>query len=518
MRVLICVAIIALLLLTILSVHAAAEALNVDVHKHVLDNGLTLLLVEREGAPVFYNQTVFRVGSANEIGGITGAAHLLEHMMFKGTREVGTTDWKKERTLMAFQDSLYAYLDELEREQEKRDFLGMQAETGNGELAAKIEFVHESLAEVEEQLSVLVVPNELEDIYNTNGAYGFNAFTGYDLTGYIVAFPRNRMDLFMALESERLMNPVFREFYSERDVVIEERRLRVDTQGSSKLFEQLIATAFVAHPYQIYWEWKSEVANLTRDELYGFFNTFYSPSNAVVAIVGDIDIPQTIAAAEKYFGEWQTERKLRHIDVVEPKQTGERRVVVEFDANPAVNIAYHKTAFDHPDDAVFQVIQRILSQGRTSRFYQNLVEGKRVALYADAFQFPWGELGSADPNVFVIDAAPKAPATAEELEQAILTEIEALKTIPVTDDELQKTKNNMRSEFIWGMYSGFGLAGRLSEAEALVGDYRYIGTMQEKIAGVTAEDVMRVAQEYFTAGNRTVAVLEPISKEMIYEN
>lgn len=518
MKVLKYVAIMSPLLFMLLFANVAAEGLNVDVHKHVLDNGLTLLLVEREGAPVFYNQTVFRVGSANEVGGIIGAAHLLEHMMFKGTREVGTIDWKEEQELMAFQDSLYAYLAELEHELKRRDFLGTQAEPGNDELVAKIELVNESLADVEERLSALVVPNELEDIYNTNGAYGFNAFTGYDLTGYIVAFPKNRMDLFMALESARLINPVFREFYSERDVVIEERRLRVDTQGSSKLFEQLIATAFVAHPYQIYWEWKSEVANLTRDELYGFFDTFYSPSNAVVAIVGDIDVTQTIAAAEKYFGDWQTDMKPRRIDVVEPEQIGERRVVVEFDANPAVNIAYHKTAFDHPDDVVFQVIQRILSQGRTSRFYQNLVEGKRVALYADAFQFPSGELGSADPNVLVIDAAPKAPATAEELEQAILTEIETLKTIPVTDDELQKIKNKMRSEFIWGMYSGFGLAARLSEAEALVGDYRYIGTMQEKIAGVTAEDVMRVAQQYLTAENRTVAVLEPISKEITDEN
>jgi len=510
--------ILSLMLLVCTTGIISAESLNLNVHKHVLDNGLTLLLMQREGAPVFYNQTIFNVGSANEIGGIIGAAHLLEHMMFKGTRDLGTSDWKTEHEMMVFQDSLYGYLDDLNRKRDRLMLLKDQNETEIEALDAKIALVEESLADVESQLSELVVPNELEEVYLTNGAYGYNAFTGYDQTGYIVAFPKNRMELFMAVESARLMNPVFREFYTERDVVIEERRLSVDTQGPSKLFEQLIATAFVAHPYQIFWEWKSEVVNLTRYELRGFFNTYYSPSNAVVAIVGDIDIPETIELAEKYFGDWETKQQPRLIQVDEPEQFGERRVKVEFDANPQVNIAYHKTSFDHPDNAVFPIIERLLSQGRTSRFHKNLVEGKRVALYAETFEFPWGELGAADPNVLVIDAAPKAPATASDLEEAILAEIEKLKTEPVADSELEKIKNNLHAEFVWGMYDGFGLAGRLSEAEALAGDYRYLSAMQDRLASVTADDVMRVAQQYLTEQNRTVAILEPIVKETTDEN
>ncbi len=317
----------------------------------------------------------------------------------------------------------------------------------------------------------------------------------------------------MMVESERLKHPVFREFYTERDVVIEERRQKVDTQGQSKLFEQLIATAFVAHPYQIYWEWESEVANLTRDEIAEFFGTHYVPSQTVLAIVGDIDVDRTIQMAETYFGTIPAKPVPRPIETVELKQIGEKRVLVEFDAEPAINIAYHKTCYGDPDDVVFRVIERILSHGRTSRFYRNLVEGKRVALYAHISQFPGGDAGSLDPNVLVIDAAPKTPATCQDLEMAIYEEIEKLKSTPVDSLELEKIKNNLVAEFIWGMYDGFGLADRLAGYEVVTGDWRYIGQLQQKMLAVTPEDIMRVAGKYLTQDNRTVAILEPIKKE-----
>ncbi len=491
----------------------AGDDIKLDVRKHVLSNGMTLLLVERHTAPVFYSYIYFKVGSANEIGGVIGAAHLLEHMMFKGTRDIGTTDFARESELMALEDDLHDRLyvaeDRAMKLRFQKENLGIDVIDGS----ALVQAISDSISEIETELSSLIVPNELEELYSVNGAYGYNAGTGYDMTSYLVAFPKNRLELFMMIESERLKNPVFREFYTERDVVIEERRLRVDTQGGSKLFEQLIATAFVAHPYQIYWEWKSEVANLTREEITDFFRTYYGPGRTVMAIVGDIDVDETIALAEKYMGDIPASESPKRIETVEPEQNGEKRVIVKFDAEPLINIAFHKTSYDDPDDVVFRVIQRILTSGRTSRFYRNLVEGKRLALYVDADQFPGGSAGALYPNVFVIDAAPKAPATCEQLEQAIYEELDRLKTESVDSLELQKIKNNLVSEFIWGMYSGFGLASNLAEFETTAGDWRYIDYLQQKMAEVTPEAIMEVTRKYFTEDNRTVAILVPEKEE-----
>jgi len=503
------------LVIALLPVFGAAtgEDIKLDVKKHVLSNGFTLLLVERHTAPVFFSYIYFKVGSANEVGGNIGAAHVLEHMMFKGTTDIGTTDWERESELMEFEDSLYAHLDLAEVEAEKlrfqREMLGLEVPDNSDE----IERIKESITKAQAEMAELIVPNELEELYSSNGAYGYNAGTGYDLTSYLVGLPKNRLELFMMVESERLKHPVFREFYTERDVVIEERRQKVDTRGPTKLFEQLIATAFVAHPYQIFWEWKSEVARLTRGEIAEFFRTYYTPGGTVLAIVGDIDIDETIKMAEMYFGDIPARGIPKRIETVEPEQIGEKRVVVKFDAEPALNIAYHKTGYVDPDDVVFRVIERLLSSGRTSRFYKNLVEGKRLALSADAWEFPGSDAGSLDPNLLIIDAVPKAPATTEELELAIYEEIDKLKTTPVDSLELEKIKNKLVSDFIWGMYHGFGLAGNLAGYEAATGDWRYIRYLQEKMAAVTAEDIMRVANEYLTKDNRTVAILEPIKKE-----
>jgi len=491
----------------------AQQDMQLDVEKHVLSNGMTLLMVERHTAPVFYAHITVQVGSANEVGGKIGAAHLLEHMMFKGTRNIGTSDWQEESRLMDIEDRLYRRLYKAEGEAEKlkfiRDVMGEDVDDNSDEIAA----LKDSIAKVQEAIAQVVVPNELEEVYSTNGAYGFNAMTGYDATSYMVALPKNRLELYMMIESERLKHPVFREFYTERDVVIDERRLKVDTHGGAKLFEQLIATTFVAHPYQIFWEWKSEVGNLTRDEIAGFFVGNYNPERIVLAIVGDIDVAETIEMAEKYFGAVPERELPKRIETVEPEQIGEKRVIVEFDSEPMISIAYHKTDYSNPDDVVFRVIERLLSGGRTSRLYRNLVEGKRIALYADVGQFPGGSAGSLDPNVLVIDAAPKSPATCDDVEKAIYTELDQLKSNPVDQDELQKVKNNMVSEFVWGMYDGFGLASRLADFELTVGDWRYLNYLRDKLLDVTPEDIMRVASKYFTEKNRTVAVLVPVNEE-----
>jgi predicted Zn-dependent peptidase len=494
---------------------AAAETsdIKLDVKEHVLSNGMTLVLVERHTAPVFYSMMYFKVGSANEVGGNIGSAHLLEHMMFKGTRKIGTSNWDKESALMDIEDRLYDKLYRLKGDMEDERVRRSIAGSNVSDDSSQMKVVLDSIVQIETALNDVIVPNQLEELYTENGGYDFNAHTGYDITSYQVAFPKNRLELIMMVEAERLRHPVFREFYSERDVVAEERRLSVDTQAPAKLFEQLIATTFVAHPYQIFWEWGSEVADLTRGEISDFFKTYYAPNRTVLAIVGDIDANETIKMAEKYFGDIPAQAPPKRIESVEPVQNGEKRVEVVFDAEPAIEIAYHKTAFDDPEDAVFNVITAILSRGRTSRFYKGLVEGKRLALAVDVSQFPWGDVGTLYPNVLVIDAQPKAPATVEQLEAAVYEELEKLKTTPVDSLELEKIKNNLVSDFIWGLYDGLGLADRLAQSQTIAGDWKYLGFLRERMSSVTAADIMRVARQYFTKENRTVAVLVPAKKE-----
>ncbi|MEW5874861.1 MAG: pitrilysin family protein [Candidatus Zixiibacteriota bacterium] len=495
------------------SVLRADEKIPLDVKRKVLDNGMTILVVERHEAPVFSAYMHYKVGSANEWPGMIGAAHLLEHMLFKGSETLGTKDFKTEYPLLVEEDSLRA---QITREKQRAELLDFQRQAGlsdvpdNAPLIAQLEA---RLEEVKVKLADLVEKNEYEELYNRNGASGFNAGTGYDGTTYYVSLPANRLELFMTVEADRMTKPILREFYAERDVVIEERRLRVDNEGETKLFEQLIGTAFIAHPYQIFWEWKSEVAHLTRPKLIDFYRRYYAPNRMVLALVGDVKAEDVFRMAAEKFGHVPRQPDPDPVVTVEPPQEGERRVDQKFDAEPYVYIAYHKTAFNDPDEVIYQVIHRVLSDGRTSRLYKSLVLDKQVAVYVSTSEFPGSDAGDLDPNVFVIDAAPKDPATTTDIETAVYEELDRLATVPVDARELEKVKNRIAADFIWSLYSNLGLAARLSEFEARAGDWRYLQTMQERLKKVTPEDIMRVAKKTFTKDNRTVATLIPIEPE-----
>jgi len=489
----------------------AAEPVALNVQKHVLDNGMTILVVERHEAPVFSTYIHYKVGSANEWPGMIGAAHLLEHMLFKGTKTIGTKDYKTEGPLLQREDSLRALITIEER---KAGLIAFQRSVGLSDVpdnAAKIARLNDELETVKQQLDALVEKNEYEQIYSRNGASGFNAGTGYDGTTYYVSLPSNRLPLYIDVESDRMTNPVLREFYAERDVVIEERRLKVDNEGGTKLFEQLIGTAFIAHPYQIFWEWKSEVAHLTRPKLIDFYKRYYAPNRMVLSIVGDVDAQEVFKLADEKFGKIPRQPDPAPIVTVEPKQEGERRVIQRFDAEPYLNIAYHKSAFDDPDEIVFRIIHRLLSDGRTSRLYKSLVLDKQVAADVSTFNFPGSSAGDLYPDVFVIDASPKSPHSTAEVETSVYEELQKLATVPVSSQELQKIKNRIASDFTWGLYSNLGLAARISEYEARAGDWRYLQSIQDRLQSVTPSDIMRVAKATFTADNRTVATLVPIS-------
>ncbi|MGR3292673.1 MAG: M16 family metallopeptidase [Candidatus Scalindua sp.] len=479
-----------------------AQKLELDVREHTLDNGIKLLMLEKHDVPIVSLRIVYKVGSVNEHPGITGASHLFEHMMFKGTKIFGTKDYDSEKPLLAKEDELVSSI-------------AVEKSEGNDTDNEELKRLQGELEEVRKKQKELIVKDEMWSIYLKNGATGLNASTGNDATYYYCNLPANRLELWAFMESDRMKNLVLREFYSERDVVMEERRLRTDNSPFGLLIEQLNAATFTAHPYG--WPvigWMSDIENMKKADVAKYFEQYYSPNNAVIVVVGDINPDEVINLIEKYFSDIQRQPPPPEVTTVEPEQRGERRVYVEYDANPVLAIAYHKPAVGHPDQYVFDVIAAILSNGRTSRLYKSLIEEKRIAVMAHAYGGP-----SKYADTFIFFASPRHPHTAEEVEEAIYEELEKLKTTPVTDHELQKIKNQLEAGFIRSLESASGLASEISSYEAISG-WRYINTLVEKTVAVTPEDIMRVANKYFTRTNRTVAILvnKKKGKEAAYEN
>ena len=472
------------------------------VLQRTLSNGLTVLLVERHQAPVVSINVTFRVGGLDEQTGHTGVAHLYEHMAFKGTTTVGTKDYTQEQPLLEELDRLH---DSIKQERDRLASEGKKRST-------RLEELQRQFQDTQARAAHWVVGNELSLLYQRHGAVGLNASTGKDITRYTVSLPANRLPLWAAVESDRMSNPVFREFYKERAVVMEERRSRTEDSPSGLLYETFMAAAFQAHPYGLPTiGWASDIQALTPAITKEFFNTHYSPANAVIAMVGEIDPPAVFQLIEETFGRIPAGPPPPKVITVEPPQRGERRVEVEFNAEPRLYLGYHKPAIHHPDDFVFDVIDALLSDGVTSRLYRRVVRDQRLAASIGTRS---GVPGVRGPNLFFISAVPVAPHTTAEVEQAIYRELARLQHEPVTDRELEKVLNNLDASLIRSLRSNSGLASQLAYFQTLAGDWRYILEARSHIAAVTTEDVQRVAKQYFSKANRTVATLvksEPIT-------
>jgi predicted Zn-dependent peptidase len=470
---------------------ALAQALEGKVTRITLDNGMRFLVARRGVAPVFAANLRFRVGSADDPGGESGLAHLFEHLAFKGTSTIGTKDARKEAGILDAMDRAAAdLLRELERG-EKAD-------------AARLQALREELAALKGRLQEITVKDELSQILTGNGAAGLNASTSPDLTSYVVALPSNRLELWCALESARLRDPVLREFYSERDVVMEERRMRIDNQPGGKLYEQLLLTAFQAHSYRAPTAgFLSDLEHMTRPQAMVFRRQHYVPGNAVGALAGDVDPAAAERLIRRYFGSIPAGPSPSGPVTVEPPQTGERRITVEFDAEPEIMIAFHKAVWPSPDDPVFQVIDSLLTSGRTSRLFRRLVLETRVASDVYSLQAP----GDRYPNLFIIGAVPRAPHAPAEAEAGILQELQRLATEPVEERELQKIRNQLEASFLYPLRSNSGLASQLSYFEILTGDWKNLGVYKEALMATTPSKVQELAHRTFTARNRTVAIL-----------
>ena len=480
---------------------AASFGLADRVVEQKLANGLTILMVERHQTPVVSLNMTFGVGGVNEQVGQTGLAHLYEHMAFKGTRTVGTKNYEKERPILEEWYRVGTELEQRQRELARRS----QESPVSPEDRAAIEGLQTRFTELQEQAGQFVAGNEMALLYQRHGGVGMNAATGKDLTRYMISLPANRLPLWAALEADRMAHPVLREFYKERGVVMEERRLRNDDSPSGLLFETFTSAAFRAHPYGIPTiGWESDILSLTPADTEAFFKAHYGPGNATIAIVGDINPKDVMILIEQTFGQIPSAPPQPSIITVEPPQRGERRVEVEFDAEPSVAIGFHKPALGHPDDYVFDVIDAVLSDGLTSRLYANLVREKRIAASVNSdSNYP----GVRSPNLFVLSATPLAPHTTAEIEAAIYAELERLKTEPVSAKELEKVLNNLDADLVRSLRSNGGLASQLALYQTVAGDWRYAIKARDKIAAVTPADIQRVAAEYFTKSNRTVATL-----------
>jgi len=480
---------------------AASFGLADRVLEKKLTNGLTILMVERHQTPVVSLNMTFAVGGVNEQVGQTGLAHLYEHMAFKGTRTVGTKDYEKERPIL---DEWYQVGTELERRQRELARRSQEKPASQEDQAA-IEKLQKRFTELQEQAGQYVAGNEMALLYQRHGGVGLNAATGKDLTRYMINLPANRLPLWAALEADRMAHPVLREFYKERGVVMEERRLRNDDSPNGLLFETFTSAAFRAHPYGIPTiGWESDILSLTPADTEAFFKAYYGPGNATIAIVGDINPKEVMLLIEQTFGKIPAALPQPPLVTVEPPQRGERRVEVEFDAEPSVVIGFHKPALGHPDDYVFDVIDAVLSDGLTSRLYTNLIREKRIAASVNSdSNYP----GVRSPNLFILSATPLAPHTTVEIEAAIYAEIERLKTEPVSAKELEKVLNNLDADLVRALRSNGGLASQLALYQTVAGDWRYALKARDKIAAVTPADIQRVAAEYFIKSNRTVATL-----------
>jgi predicted Zn-dependent peptidase len=483
--------VLAVVLFALYATGIQAATLEEKVVEHRLNNGMKLLMVERHTSPTVSAWIRFRVGSVDERSDERGIAHLLEHMLFKGTTTLGTTDYAAEKPIL---DKIEVTAQELTREKARRD----KADTG------KIAALEKQLAAFEVDASKYVIKDEFFELYSKNGGTGYNAFTSRDGTTYLISLPSNKLELWAAIESDRLQNAVLREFYTERAVVMEERRRSYDADPESKLWETFVASSFLTHSYgQPTIGWMSDIENLTRSKAEQFFHSYYAPNNAIIAVVGDIDTKATIALVERYFGAIKPGRELPPVTAVEPKQSGERRIELVAEAEPTVIMGFHKPEITAPDDYVFDVITMILGSGRTSRFYKKLVIEKQIATEVGAFDAP----GSRFPNLFVVSANPRAPHSIKEVEDAIQAELDLLKTSPVAERDLQRILNKIEYEEARRMGTNGGLARNLTEYEATAGSWRYMVEQKGKIANVTPEDIMRVASTYFTRENRTVGFI-----------
>ena len=458
-----------------------------------LPNGLTVVLWRRPEAPVFSFFTMVDAGSAQDPLHETGLAHMMEHMAFKGTPDIGTTDYAAEKLALAKVEASYAAY---EAERVKRI----------GQDPQKLAQLKQAWQDAIKDADHYVIKNQFGKIVESHGGVGMNAFTDYDETGYMYSMPTNQIELWAALESDRMAHPVMREFYKERSVVMEERRLRTDSSPTGRLLEQFLGTAFMANPYhRPTIGYQSDLESFSATDAEEFFHRYYVPSNMVIGLVGDLNPDEVFPIIEQYFGQIPAKPKPTELTTAEPPQNSVREVTLHDRAQPFYLEGYHRPSYLAPDDAVYDAISDILSNGRTSRLYRSLVRDKQIAAFAAGIP---GYPGTKYSHLFTFYAVPTPGHTTEELQKAFAEEIEKLKTQDVTDEELQMFKTRTKADLIRGLASNAGLAQQLAFYQTRYGDWRELFRYLDRVDKVNKADIRRVANQVFQDTNRTVGVIQ----------
>jgi predicted Zn-dependent peptidase len=459
------------------------------ITEFTLKNGMKFIVMERHQAPVVSFMTYVNVGAAEEEPGKTGAAHFLEHLAFKGTTRIGTTNYEAEKPLLDRLDQLFEQI---------------QAAQAAGQ-TEEVATLQQEFEQVQAEAAQYAKQNEYGQIVEQAGGVGLNATTSADATRYFYSFPANKLELWMSLESERFLEPVFREFYQEKDVILEERRTRTDNSPIGKMVEVFLETALEGHPYgRPVIGYEEDIRNLTRQDIQDLFEAHYTPDNIVMAVVGDVQPNRVKQLAEAYFGRYQARDRSPALEVPMPQQTEPKEVTLEFPSEPWYFEGYLRPAIDSPDNAVYDVIASLLVGGRTSRLYRSLVEQKQIALSVDFISnFP----GNRFSNVVLMYAVIAPGHTLDEIADAFTAEIELLKREPVSAQELDRVKTQTRAGVLQALASNQGMASLLAEYEAKTGSWRNLFDDLKTVEAITAEDVQRVAQDLFQPSKLTIGKL-----------
>ena len=470
---------------------APSIQLRIQAETVHLPNGMTFILAPRPGAPTFAGYVAFKVGGVDSVPGDTGLAHMFEHMAFKGTEHVGTKDWAHEKVI-------------LEELQAAGDKLTMMKAEGSG-TPEEVKALEEKVKDLSKQEKAFIVKDEFDLFYTRAGQRALNANTGEDVTQYFVSLPTNSLELWMLLESQRIREPIMREFYSERDVIGQERLMRTENDPFGKLYEQFEATAFMAHPYRLpAIGWQSDIKALRMKQAQDFFYAHYSPSNAVAVLVGNFDTARAKVLIDKYFATIPRRGDPPPIVTREPVQERERRVQVVFDANPQMLVGWHKPTWPSLDDTRLDVVSTILSDGVTSRLYKRLVEKDHLALDVSTWN---GDPGARCDNLFVAQVTPNEGVPYATVEAALYDEIDKLKTDPVSAAEMDKAKTRILASYLRRLDSTLSTAMLLGSQHLITGDWQTIYKYIDDVQKVSAEDVRTAVKTYLSADNRTVATL-----------
>ncbi|HMV43628.1 MAG TPA: pitrilysin family protein [Leptospiraceae bacterium] len=481
-----------------------ANRLKKSIKKVEFENGLRLIMMQNNTSPTLALYAKFKVGSVDETKEIAGTAHLLEHMLFKGTENVGTTNYAEEKKYHILLKATGSELDKLRLE--KKNFEDQEKSIPK-ELLERIKRLERRLKDVEEIQKKFIIKSEDTYIYEQHGQVGFNAYTSHDVTNYQIRLPANRLEIWAKMESDRLKNPILREYYTERDVIMEERRMRVENRGIGLLRERFLELAFGEHAYgQPVIGYESNIPFLDIYETENFFKKYYTPDNMVIAIVGDLDFDKTEAMIKKYFSDLKpsSEKKLG-TRVREKMNTGEKRISFAYPGGSILVMGWHKPAYPNRDSSVLDLVDAILTQGTSSRLYRRLALKERLVTSVDAYASDPGDRYS---NLFSIYTQLNSDADPNKVESIIWEEIEKLKKEPVSKEELQRIKNKMTADFLRDIDNNGSLADNLSYYELLTGTWEDLFLSYDKLNNITEEDIQKVVSKYFVKENLTVGHLD----------